>query len=128
MTSHRRFTNVKKERLSKPYKLRLPIEFETNVLKLSKESGKTISSVLRECLLSSHPVIRSRTPVALQQDRLTALRLLQKSSNNINQVARSLNTLNLKNELTYEQSLHYLHLLDTIEARMNICLGLFNDR
>lgn len=119
---------MKKEQLSNRYTVNLPLEFAERMQTLSKKTGKSMSAILRTCLQETKPVFRGRTPIALQQDRLTALRLLQKSSNNINQVARSLNTLNLKNELTYEQSLHYLHLLDTIEARMNICLGLFNDR
>lgn len=122
--SSRRFTNVKKEKLSSPYQVRLPRDTENLMRKIAEDSGKPISFIIRNCLQSSRPVFRGRVPVAVQRDRLTALRYLQKSSNNLNQIARHLNTLNLKHELSYENTIHYLKILDTIEAQMNLCLRL----
>lgn len=109
---------------SDPYKVRFSLDTEDRLKSLASETGKTMSAVIRECLQNSRPVFRGRVPAAVQQDRLTALRYLQKSSNNLNQIARHLNTLNLKRELSYENTIHYLKILDTIEAQMNLCLRL----
>ena len=115
---------MKKEKLSSPYQVRLPRDTENLMRKIAEDSGKPISFIIRDCLQSSRPVFRGRVPVAVQRDRLLALRYLQKSSNNLNQIARHLNTLPLKHELSYENTIHYLKILDTIEAQMNLCLRL----
>lgn len=123
-----RFTDVKekKENLSKPYKLRLPANLERNFLDLSQNTNMTMSAVLRRALSESKPVFKAAIPVSLQEERVQAIRLLRKSSNNLNQIARHLNTLALKNELNYAKSIHYLRILDTIEAQQHILVRLFD--
>lgn len=116
----------KKENLSKPYKLRLPANLERNFLDLSQNTNMTMSAVLRRALSESKPVFKAAIPVSLQEERVQAIRLLRKSSNNLNQIARHLNTLALKNELNYAKSIHYLRILDTIEAQQHILVRLFD--
>lgn len=117
---------MKKEKLSKQYKVSLPSYLEQRFRELSISSGKSMSFVLRECLAKSKPVFREAMPVCLQKERLRALRIMANAGNNLNQVARHLNTLNLKNELNYDDAIHYLRLLDTIEARLHHYFLAFN--
>lgn len=123
-----RFTNVKvkKENLSKQYKVSLPASLEKQFLEIAKGSNMALSAVLRKALLESKPVFKAAVPVSLQEERVQAIRLLRKSSNNLNQIARHLNTLALRNELNYAKSIHYLRILDTIEAQQHILVRLFD--
>lgn len=123
-----RLTDVKekKDKLSKPYKLRIPVQLEETLLKTAQECNMTISAVLRECLLNSRPVFKAAIPVTVQKDRLEAIRLISKSSNNLNQIARHLNSLALRNQLSFSESIHFLRILDTIEAQHHRFLRLFD--
>lgn len=117
---------VKKENLSKQYKVSLPASLEKQFLEIAKGSNMALSAVLRKALLESKPVFKAAVPVSLQEERVQAIRLLRKSSNNLNQIARHLNTLALRNELNYAKSIHYLRILDTIEAQQHILVRLFD--
>ncbi|WP_072281331.1 plasmid mobilization relaxosome protein MobC [Rappaport israeli] len=59
-------------------------------------------------------------PAELQKDRARALLLLSKSSNNINQIAKALNTLRVENQLNEAQALRYLQTLDSIKLQLNL--------
>ena len=117
---------MKKERLSDPYQLRLPRDVESQLRMIAKSCGKPMTAVMRECLVNAKPVFRARTPIAVQKDRTRALRYIYKAGNNLNQIAKSLNTLNAKDQLDYQSSIKYLYLLDTIEAQLSIILEQFN--
>lgn len=114
------------DNLSRPFAVRLPSEKAVEYEQLSRDSGESMSVVLRKVLTEASPVFYSRVPVSAQEDRIKALHYLSKSSNNINQVAKHLNILNLQDRLTYQECAHYLRVLDTIAAGFTRALRIFD--
>ena len=115
-----------KENLSRPLTVRLPSDKAAEYEQLAKDSGESMSLVLRKALVEAKPVFRAREPAFVREDRIKALHYLSKSSNNINQVAKNLNILKKKNKLVYEECTHYLRVLDTIAAALNHTLRIFD--
>ena len=116
----------RKENLSRPLTVRLPSEKAAEYEQLAKDSGESMSLVLRKALVEAKPVFRAREPAFVREDRIKALHYLSKSSNNINQVAKHLNILSLQGRLSYEECAHYLRVLDTIAAGFTRALRIFD--
>lgn len=104
--------------------LRLSDELQEKYAAIADQTGNTLSEVIRQVLLESNPQFIDKLAI---EDRLRIIRLISKSSNNLNQIARQLNSLALYNQLHYDQCIHYLRILDTIEAQQHIFLKMFND-
>lgn len=103
--------------------LRLPQEVLAKYTVTAQKSDKTLSDVIRQALLKTNLKFNDKLTA---KDRLEAIRLISKSSNNLNQIAKQLNSLALRNQLNYEESIHYLRILDTIEAQQHCFLRLFD--
>ncbi len=110
--------------LSRVLRARVSEETAHKYEKLSEESGLKVSEVIRRVLEKSNPKLPSKEGTQYQ---LRAIRLMNKSSNNINQIAHHLNTLKLQNKLEYEEFIHYLRILDTIAAQQHLLLKLFDN-
>ena len=113
-----------KERLSNPYRLRLPIPVVEQYENLAQQSNKSMSFVLRQVLTEkSKKVCIQRDDTELKTLMAQRIRLLSNTGNNINQIAKHLNTLKNRNELSAESAIHYLRILETIEFRLYCILG-----
>lgn len=83
-----------------------------------------MSDVLRTALAETQPVFKDKSFSDMQKQMIF---LMNKSSNNLNQVARGINTL-LKSRILSEQRYdHYLRLLDTIEFQLHFIIDNFDD-
>lgn len=113
-------------KLSSSLKVRLAPEQVSELQALAEASGENLSKVIRRLLTEAKPVFRARLPDSQQKDRKQALHLYAKTSNNMNQIARHLNTLNLQNKLEPHEFMHYLRILDTIEFSLNKMMRIFD--
>ncbi|MBS9783425.1 MAG: plasmid mobilization relaxosome protein MobC [Pasteurella sp.] len=87
---------------------------------LAKETGLNYSVLMRNALMKANPKLPSKEGL---KNQLQIIRLMSKSSNNINQIAHHLNSLNLQGKLEYNEFIHYLRILDTIEAQQHLLLS-----
>ena len=77
-------TNRKK--LSDPYRLRIPIELDSQFRELAKNTGRTITSTIRSFLVSPEEISKKEEyfnigiPFQKDEERIRALRYLSKKS------------------------------------------------
>lgn len=107
-------------KLTKLLKARVSEEVAKKYERLACESGLKTSEVVRRALMKTNLKLPSKEGV---KNQLAVMRLMSKTSNNINQIAHHLNTLNLQDKLEYDEFIHYLRLLDSIEAQNHLLLG-----
>jgi predicted DNA-binding protein len=100
--------------LSKPYSVRLPIEKAEEIEAISEKTNTKPAVVMRKLLTESRPIIKSKESKSTAKDRMTVIFHLNKTGNNINQIAKALNILMLAGEYESEVFLKYLRLLDKI--------------
>ena len=62
----------RKENLSRPFAIRLPSEKAAEYEQLARDSGETISLVLRKALTEAKPVFRARESAFVREDRIKA--------------------------------------------------------
>lgn len=121
----RRTTEVM-ENLSKPYALRLPIEVAERYENIAASAGTKISTVMRNVLTNGKDVVITQPDPKRQGDRARVMRILGNAGNNLNQIARHLNILSKQGDLRYSEAVHYLYLLENIEAQFNVTLQIYN--
>lgn len=114
------------ENLSKPYALRLPIEVAERYEKIAAAAGTKISTVMRNVLTDGKDVVITQPDPKRQEDRARVMRILGNAGNNLNQIARHLNILSKQGDLRYSEAVHYLYLLENIEARFNVTMQIYN--
>lgn len=106
----------------KKVSMRLPEELIEKMDAKAKVCGITFSELVRQSLQKSKVIIWDELT---RQDRLEIIRLLSKNGNNLNQIAHQLNTLALCEELTYDNAIHFLRILETIEFQQHVFLERF---
>ena len=114
------------ENLSKPYALRLPIEVAERYENLATAAGTKISTVMRNVLTDGKDVVITQPDPKRQEDRARVMRILGNAGNNLNQIARHLNILSKQGDLRYSEVVHYLYLLENIEAQFNVTMQIYN--
>ncbi len=105
--------------------LRLPKEITDKLDALAEETGQNYSTLIRNSLIKFNPKLPSKEVL---KNQLLVMRLMRKTSNNINQIAHHLNSLNLQDKLEYKEFIHYLRILDTIEAELHLLLTTMKQR
>ena len=112
--------------LSKPYRLRLPEDVAERYEHIAKTADMTISAVLRKVLAEDKEIVITQPDPKRQEDRARVMRILGNAGNNLNQIARHLNILSKQGDLRYSEAVHYLYLLENIEAQFNVTLQIYN--
>ena len=97
------------ENLSKPYALRLPIEVAERYENIAASAGTKISTVMRNVLTNGKDVVITQPDPKRQGDRARVMRILGKQG-----------------DLRYSEAVHYLYLLENIEAQFNVTLQIYN--
>lgn len=107
--------------------LRLPNDVRAKYEQLAAEANISISSLLRQMLSGKQRVTIRGVDAETRAERARLMRALGNAGNNLNQIARHLNILAKKGELDYGQAIHFLRIIDTIEARLSIFLEAYNN-
>lgn len=112
--------------LSKPYAVRLPQAVADRYESIASESNISMSELLRGLFCDDRNItIQQRDPLA--KERLAQImRMHGNAGNNINQIARHLNVLAKKDQMTYQTAIHYLRLLDRIELQFSLAMEAFH--
>lgn len=110
----------KREPLSSPYRLRLPMSVLSKYENLAKNTGSNVSEVLRTALTDKADkiTIRSQDP-RVKKHQARIIRMMANAGNNLNQIARHLNTLHLRGELTFYTVKSSLLTLENIQEELN---------
>ena len=93
---------------------------------LATAAGTKISTVMRNVLTDGKDVVITQPDPKRQEDRARVMRILGNAGNNLNQIARHLNILSKQGDLRYSEVVHYLYLLENIEAQFNVTLQIYN--
>lgn len=102
--------------LSKPYSIRLNQAKAEELEALALEAGLDMSKFLRGMVEDTlPPVLKVKEPKSSVDDRKRAIYEMNKCGNNLNQLARSINTLFKLGVLEEKEYTRYLSLLDNID-------------
>lgn len=99
-------------------------ENEENKLKEIQEKTNTpISQIVRQSILDMKPLFICEQH---RREKAAAFRHIAKAGNNLNQIAHILNTLNVKQELSYENTIYFLRVLDSIAIELQTMNKVFS--
>lgn len=107
--------------------LRLPNDIRARYEKIAADANISISSLLRQMLSGKKRITIHSVDADARAERARLLRAMGNAGNNLNQIARHLNILAKKGELDYGRAIHFLCILDTIEARLNLFLETYDN-
>ncbi|MBQ9258410.1 MAG: hypothetical protein IJ187_00975 [Neisseriaceae bacterium] len=99
-------------------------ETEQEKLKEIQEKTKApVSQIVRKSILDMKPLFICEQH---RREKAAAFRHIAKAGNNLNQIAHILNTLNVRNELSYENTIRFLRVLDNIYVELNTMNKVFS--
>jgi predicted transcriptional regulator len=108
--------------LSKPYSVRLPIELAEKYEEIARETGVSPSLILRGLLEDKNPTFKVREPKSTAEDRAKVIFHLNKNGNNLNQIAKVLNSLLKAGTFDEDEYRKYIQLLDKIDLKMELLM------
>lgn len=113
-------------KLSKPYHVRLPLPQAEKFERLAVEANVNMSVFLRSVLTDKKNISIKKLDEEDEQRRTHILLVIGKAGNNLNQIAHSLNTLNVRGELSHAKAIKYLDILENIKANLFDILELYD--
>lgn len=114
--------------LSKPYSVRLPVDVASKFEDAAQQANVRVSDILRAALSGRGEVVIHEHDGESKKQRAKLMRMLGNAGNNLNQIARHLNTIAKKRDVELDDVLGGFNLLADIEAELALILELYADQ
>ena len=111
--------------LSKPYSVRLPVDVASKFEDAAQQANVRVSDILRAALSGGGEVVIHEHDSESKERRAKLMRMLGNAGNNLNQIARHLNTIAKKRDVEFDDVLGGFNLLANIEAELALILELY---
>lgn len=111
--------------LSKPYSVRLPVDVASKFEDAAQQANVRVSDILRAALSGLGEVVIHEHDSESKKRRAKLMRMLGNAGNNLNQIARHLNTIAKKRDVELDDVLGGFNLLANIEAELALILELY---
>ena len=103
--------------------IRITENEEVKLKEIQEKTNTPISQIVRQSILDMQPLFICEKH---RKEKAAAFRHIAKAGNNLNQIAHILNTLNMKQELSYENTIYFLRVLDNIAVELQTMNKVFS--
>ncbi|MBP3222143.1 MAG: hypothetical protein J6M43_08935 [Neisseriaceae bacterium] len=103
--------------------IRISENEEVRLKEIQEQTKEPISQIVRKSILDMKPLFICEKH---RMEKAAAFRHIAKAGNNLNQIAHILNTLNVKQELSYENTIYFLRVLDNIYMELQTMNKVFS--